>query len=224
MASYRLVMQSGPTKGTSYPLDKAEVFIGRDLGNDVVINDAEVSRKHARVFMQGANYVIEDQGSTNGTTVSGQRLIGPALLRPGDVILLGEHVTLLFEAVQPDTEATYVSVGSVPPQPAPVYQQPSPEPPPRVAAHRQPPSSPPPPQPQYAAPVSEPVYAGQVPAGPVYEDVEHKKKFPVWVIVVIVLLVLLFCACLALVIIDSQNLWCTLFGWLFDILTPGACP
>lgn len=222
MASYRLVMQSGPTKGTSYPLDKAEVFIGRDLGNDVVINDPEVSRKHARVFMQGANYVIEDQGSTNGTTVSGQRLIGPALLRPGDVILLGEHVTLLFEAVQLDPEATYVSVGAVPPQPAPVYQPPSPEPPPQVAVYRQP--SPPPPQSQYAAPVSEPVYAGQVPAGPVYEEAERKKKFPIWVIVVIVLLVLLFCACLALVIIDSQNLWCTLFGWLFDILTPGACP
>ena len=46
-SSYRLVMRSGPSAGKVHPLEKNELFIGRDLNNDVVINDPEKSdRSH----------------------------------------------------------------------------------------------------------------------------------------------------------------------------------
>ena len=83
-SNYRLVMRSGPSIGQIYPLEKSEMVIGRDLGNDIVISDSEVSRRHSRIFKQGNNYVIEDLGSTNGTFVNGQRLTGSYVLRPGE--------------------------------------------------------------------------------------------------------------------------------------------
>ena len=44
MAQFRFVMRSGPTVGKVYPLEAAEISIGRDSSNMVAINDAEVSR------------------------------------------------------------------------------------------------------------------------------------------------------------------------------------
>ncbi len=128
----RLVLNSGPTPGKEFQIDKAEVFIGRDIGNDIVINDPEVSRRHARIYLQGNMYIIEDLGSTNGTTVNGQKLTGPYMLRPGEQITFGEHVNLSFEAVTRVPEMPPV-IQPVQPIPAsapatirPAYQQPMP--------------------------------------------------------------------------------------------------
>jgi pSer/pThr/pTyr-binding forkhead associated (FHA) protein len=51
-SSFRIVLRSGPTPGKVFPLGKSELFIGRDLSNDVVINDPEISRRHTRLFSQ----------------------------------------------------------------------------------------------------------------------------------------------------------------------------
>ena len=48
------------------------------------------------LFTQGNTFVLEDLGSTNGTFVNGQRLMGPNMLRPGDVITFGERMSLVF--------------------------------------------------------------------------------------------------------------------------------
>jgi len=112
-ASFQLVMQSGPTPGKSYPLDKSEIYIGRDINNDIVISDAEISRKHCRLILQGGGYVIEDLGSTNGSFVNGQRLMGPHPLRPGELMMLGENVGLSYEMIGFDVDATVV--GGAPP-------------------------------------------------------------------------------------------------------------
>ena len=106
MISFRLVLQYGVDAGTEFPLEKTEIFIGRDVANDIVINDPEVSRRHAHLSLKGNTFSIEDLGSTNGTFLRGQRLSAPVLLNPGEVITLGEHVTLLFDVVVMDVNAT----------------------------------------------------------------------------------------------------------------------
>jgi pSer/pThr/pTyr-binding forkhead associated (FHA) protein len=68
----QLVTRTGPNPGKTFSLNKPEMYIGRDISNDIVINDAEVSRKHVRLTVQGERYVIEDLGSTNGTFINGQ--------------------------------------------------------------------------------------------------------------------------------------------------------
>ena len=72
----------------------------------MAINDAEISRKHARLTFQGGKYVLEDLGSTNGTFVNGQRLAGPVVLKSGDVVSLGEQIVLMYDVLSVDAGAT----------------------------------------------------------------------------------------------------------------------
>ena len=115
--SFQLVMQKGPNPGKIYELVQEEATIGRDISNRIVINDPEVSRRHARLTLQVGGYVIEDLGSTNGTFVDGQRLMGPHLLRPGQTVMFGEKITLAYEALGFDPNATLVGVAGSPPAP-----------------------------------------------------------------------------------------------------------
>jgi hypothetical protein len=130
-AHYRLVIRQGPNSGQVYELDRPEVSIGRDIANDFVINDAEVSRKHARLTLEADRYKIEDLNSTNGTYIDGQRLIGPHLLAIGEVIMFGDNVGVVFDGEPVDLDATVpspVDLGSTPVAaiPAPVVSQPQP--------------------------------------------------------------------------------------------------
>jgi len=109
MAQFQLVMRSGPTPGATYPLEGDQLTIGRDSANGVSINDAEMSRKHARLTFQGGKYVIEDLGSTNGTFVNGQRLSGPFVLKGGDVVSFGEQIVLMYDVMSGDPGATVAS-------------------------------------------------------------------------------------------------------------------
>jgi predicted component of type VI protein secretion system len=122
MAQFQFVMRSGPTPGVTFPLDGDQLTIGRDSVNGVAINDAEVSRKHARLTFQGGKYVVEDLGSTNGTFVNGQRLAGPVVLKPGDVVSLGEQIVLMYDAINNDPGATAVHRKSARVEPPPMQQ------------------------------------------------------------------------------------------------------
>ncbi len=63
---YKLIMKSGPEAEKVYKLEKDEFVIGRELINDLIISDPEVSRKHARLFKKNEQYYVEDLNSTNG--------------------------------------------------------------------------------------------------------------------------------------------------------------
>jgi hypothetical protein len=99
--SFRLIVRRGPQPNQVYELNKGIITIGRDITNDIVINDPEVSRHHARLTQTGAGYTLEDLGSTNGTFVNGQRLTGARPLANGDMVGMGETVTLAYEAISP---------------------------------------------------------------------------------------------------------------------------
>lgn len=184
-AQFQFVMRSGPTPGATYSLEGDQLTIGRDSSNGVSINDAEVSRKHARLNFQGGKYVIEDLGSTNGTFVNGQRLAGPVVLKSGDVVSLGEQIVLLYESLSADMGATAVaSRKSIPAAPA------------RAAAPA-PVSVNPPPPPAYSAPLTPPKKTNWVPIG----------------IGAGVLVLICLCAGL-LYYIDANYLWCTIAPFL----------
>lgn len=223
-SSFRLVLRSGPTPGKVFPLEKNELFIGRDLSNDVVINDPEISRRHTRLFQQSGTYAVEDMGSTNGTSVNGQRLPGPALLQPGDVLTLGERVTLHFEAqpvaenipqangalgldpqAEPAYPASYPPTYELPqaPQPRPAYTPPPPAPTPF------PMNQPQPGFPQGGYPPVQPPFAGQVPLAPNNgEPPAPQAKAPIWPYWVIGVLLII----ILILVIDDFRLWCPLFG------------
>lgn len=63
--------------------------IGRSLSNEVVVQDAEVSRHHASVETRAGEHILTDAGSRNGTYLNGARIVGPVKLKHGDRIEVG---------------------------------------------------------------------------------------------------------------------------------------
>ncbi len=230
MVSFRLVLKSGPGSGTEYSLDKPELFLGRDPGNDIVINDPEVSRRHARMLLVGNTYTIEDLGSTNGTFIKGQRLAAPVTLRPGEVIMLGERIAVQFEVTGLELDATVAAFRTQQPSQQPSASQTPPTAPPAST----PPSTPAfipqqqPVVPQYtppqqAAPSYAPITPPRSTAQPVPPPV--RKKTSGWLVALLIILgiIVVFCV-IPWVIIELTDSYCALTPGLFNAIQPGACP
>ncbi|HRE46240.1 MAG TPA: FHA domain-containing protein [Aggregatilineales bacterium] len=118
--SFRLIVRRGPQPNQVYELSKDVSTLGRDITNDIVINDPEVSRHHCRLTRGGGGYTMEDLGSTNGTFVNGQRLMGARPLAQGDQIGLGETVTLAYEAAFAPADFPRAAASQQPPPYQPV--------------------------------------------------------------------------------------------------------
>ena len=101
-ARAKLVIQRGGKVGKEFAITGAESMIGRwdadggifpDVDLDQDDPEAKVSRRHARIYFQNNQYLIEDLGSTNGTFVNrGPRLL-PGNKQPlnnGDEIIVGK--------------------------------------------------------------------------------------------------------------------------------------
>ena len=89
-------------------LPKADFSIGRDPTNDVVIPDALVSRRHARIVFDGHEYLFHDCESSNGSLLNGDR-VSERKLSDGDVLWLGAS-RLLFRAPETATEGNLAKV------------------------------------------------------------------------------------------------------------------
>jgi hypothetical protein len=70
---YALLVLSGTEIGRVIQIEKALVTIGRS-GCDVILDDPELSRRHARIRIRGSEGDLEDMGSTNGTFVGEDRI------------------------------------------------------------------------------------------------------------------------------------------------------
>ena len=70
---YALLVLSGSETGRVIEIDKELTTIGRS-GCDVILDDPELSRRHARIRIRGAEGSLEDMGSTNGTFVGKDRI------------------------------------------------------------------------------------------------------------------------------------------------------
>lgn len=114
----KLTMRQGPRPDQTFELHKDVYTLGREAGNDIIINDPQISRHHARLTLQGGSYVLEDLGSTNGSFVNGRRITGPTALSPGDMVGFGDTVVL---SVSGAMDAAATQVGR-PPQTAPSMQ------------------------------------------------------------------------------------------------------
>ena len=91
-AGSRLIVLTPPTvAGQVFEL-QAETTIGRASNCAIVIDDARVSKVHARLFRHDDRWMVEDLGSTNGTLVNDHVLDHPENVGPGDRVQVGEHV------------------------------------------------------------------------------------------------------------------------------------
>jgi predicted component of type VI protein secretion system len=205
MAQFQFVMRSGPTPGVTFPLEGDQLVIGRDASNGIAINDAEISRKHSRLTFQGGKYVLEDLGSTNGTFINGQRLAGQVVLKPGDVVSLGEQIVLMYDAIDQDPGATMVSPRHAKLTPPPVRS-----------------SAPAP------APTSAPMPAPSYTPAPAYSGAPAKKTnlTPIFIGLGVLLFVCLLCG-VVLLIVDADPTgarWCMFPFSIIARMLGASCP
>ena len=90
-------------------LTPPELILGREPGLPGTIDDASVSRRHARLSWDDRGVVLADRGSKNGTFVKGVRVSEPVALEDGDEIRLG-LVSFVYRAPRPAGEATTKTV------------------------------------------------------------------------------------------------------------------
>ena len=94
-----LTMRKGPKPGQQFNFTQNIIALGRRDDNDVVINDPQISRRHASLTWEEGTFVLRDLGSANGTFLNAVRIAEPHALREGDAIGLGGDVVLSFSIV-----------------------------------------------------------------------------------------------------------------------------
>lgn len=96
-----LVIKGGDGSPAQLDWDKPMLTIGRDPGNDIVIDHLLASRRHARLEHDENGYLVRDLDSTNGTYVNGERIAGHCSLHNQDRIWIADT-----EIIFNDPEAT----------------------------------------------------------------------------------------------------------------------
>jgi serine phosphatase RsbU (regulator of sigma subunit) len=87
-----LVMLSGAEPGKLVEIGSEPITIGRDQRQTLVLADAELSRRHARVSLVNGEVIAEDLGSTNGTFIGPERITKPTPLPEGAVLRVGSQL------------------------------------------------------------------------------------------------------------------------------------
>lgn len=101
MSGTFLRVVSGSRLGLNIPLKPRETLvIGRREGN-LLLDDALISSRHCQILFRNNEFVVQDLGSTNGTTVDG-RLVREHVLKPGNEIALGSTRLILFAGEGPE--------------------------------------------------------------------------------------------------------------------------
>ena len=88
----RLLVTAGGLAGTSIGLTDQQITIGRSNDATLVLNDDYASTRHARLFPQDGQWIVEDLGSTNGTYLDRQKVTQPTPVPPGVPIRIGKTV------------------------------------------------------------------------------------------------------------------------------------
>ena len=93
----KLVVLSEGMTGQSYELKVEKTTIGRVDDNTFPIAQPSISSHHCEILLRGNDVVVKDLNSTNGTFINNQQVTGEAVLKPGQVLRLGQ-VDLRLEA------------------------------------------------------------------------------------------------------------------------------
>ncbi|MDX2051344.1 MAG: GGDEF domain-containing protein [Polyangiaceae bacterium] len=93
-----LMRMDGITAGQVQSIDADDVVLGRHACNGIAIDDAGISRQHARIRRVGATHEVLDLGSANGTFVMGKKIVR-AVLQDGDWLQFGPRICFRYSQI-----------------------------------------------------------------------------------------------------------------------------
>jgi pSer/pThr/pTyr-binding forkhead associated (FHA) protein len=88
----QLVVTGGALSGTVIDLTDQQITMGRANDATLILNDDYASSRHARIFPQDGQWIVEDLGSTNGTYLDRQKVTRPTPVPIGVPIQIGKTV------------------------------------------------------------------------------------------------------------------------------------
>jgi pSer/pThr/pTyr-binding forkhead associated (FHA) protein len=97
-SEHRLKLDVFPAEGEPFQrtiTGVTSVAVGRSSSVDLMVPDRMLSRRHARLYLEGGDWLVEDLGSHNGTFLNGSRVESPVRLKDGDVLALGGSTVTL---------------------------------------------------------------------------------------------------------------------------------
>lgn len=90
-----LVVLTGPARGMTLVVDTLPLELGRSPEADLVLPDDTVSRRHAVLRGDRRVLEVEDVGSSNGTAINGNPMVGALTLLDGDLVTFGSATVLV---------------------------------------------------------------------------------------------------------------------------------
>jgi len=196
----KLNFLSGDNTGKIFSIEKDEIILGRENKCDFVIDDVEVSRKHAKIAFREGHYILQDLKSTNGTVINGRKIKKPEVLRNGDIITIGEKniIEVSLETYNDKEDDGFKDDSAI------------------IS------------KPEKNEPDEIPVTLIPELETPVHQKenlVDRVKRLPSWALVLLAFLAFLILFCiLPLLVIELTNQWCNLFSSFFNAINPGVCP
>ncbi|HEY9523162.1 MAG TPA: FHA domain-containing protein [Thermopolyspora sp.] len=88
----QMIVTGGPLQGTVIELTEKPITIGRATDSTLVLSDDYASSRHARLFPQDGQWIVEDLGSTNGTYLDRSKVIRQTPVPLGVPIRIGKTV------------------------------------------------------------------------------------------------------------------------------------
>src|SRR5215470_9867827 len=95
--------------GPSLTLDAPTIVVGRGESSEIRLPDPSVSHRHATIRARGSEYILVDEGSTNGTFMGGVKLgaLAPRILKHGDLARVGRvWIEVRFDNPVPAAQTT----------------------------------------------------------------------------------------------------------------------
>ncbi|GAB1819686.1 MULTISPECIES: FHA domain-containing protein FhaB/FipA [Herbidospora] len=88
----QMVVTGGPLQGTIINLTEQPITIGRATDSTLVLSDDYASSRHAQLFPQDGQWIVEDLGSTNGTYLDRSKVTRPTPVPLGTPVRIGKTV------------------------------------------------------------------------------------------------------------------------------------
>lgn len=110
-----LVFLAGPNAGRRYNLVDGDYILGRRSDCQIFVPDMRVSRQHARIHRESAEWALEDLGSNNGTYVNGERIQNAKLEHEDEITIANNRIRVEMPAVAKrklDSSVTIVDLGN----------------------------------------------------------------------------------------------------------------